>query len=309
MGQQPFILTFGSCGWDRIFYQNDDGTQEFIYEEEGRKNSHQALAAKRAGANSMLVSFVGDDEIGKKVLESLKNSGIDTRFVKVIAGQPTEINHQILDRETKDYTLQRFPSPLSQYYTPDMVEEYKEWILKAKAVILVSKQNKDFLEAMIDFCHEHKIPTTLTVSHKKFDVNNYEDFEILKKVSFIAANFSEAQELTGNKSIEEMLSMLPNLVITKGGEGVYFIDENSKFAHEKAVEVDNIVETNGAGDTFIGNFIVYFTEGMSKTKCVRMAQCASSLEIQKMGVLNAIPERNETQVQYDKQYSNINELE
>ena len=309
MRKQTFILTFGSCGWDRIFNKNADGKEgEFIYEEEGRKNSHQALAAKRAGANSMLVSFVGEDEIGRKVLESLTNCGIDTRFVRVVSGQSTEINHQLLDRETRNYDLVRFPSPLSDFYYPEMVEEYKEWILKANAVILVSKQNKDFLEAMIGFCHEHKIPTTLTVSHKKFNVNNLQDTETLKKVSFIAVNFEEAQDLTGKNTVEEMLTMLPNLIITKGADGVYFVDENGKFAHEKAIKVDNIVETNGAGDTFIGNFIVYYAEDMPKTKCVRMAQCASSLEIQKMGVLNAIPERAETQEQYDKYYQRTNEL-
>lgn len=309
MEKQPFILTFGSCGWDKIFYKNTDGKEgELVYEEEGRKNSHQALAAKRAGAKSMLVSFVGDDEIGKRVLESLTHCGIDTRFVKVVKGQATEINHQLLDRETRDYELVRFPSPLSQYYSPEMVEEYKDWILKANAVILVSKQNKDFLEATIDFCHEHKIPTTLTVSHKKFDVSSVQDLDTLKKVDFIAANFSEAQELTGKKTIEEMLTMFPTLIITKGGEGVYFVDENDKLAHEKAINVDNIVETNGAGDTFIGNFIVYYAEGMPKTKCVRMAQCASSLEIQKMGVLNAIPERKETEAQYEKEYGSLKEL-
>lgn len=112
MNNIPFILTFGSCGWDKIFRQNEDGTQELIYEEEGRKNSHQALAAKRAGADSMLISFVGDDEIGKKVLESLNNCGIDTRFIKVIEHESTEINHQIFDPKTKDYSLVRFPSPL-----------------------------------------------------------------------------------------------------------------------------------------------------------------------------------------------------
>ena len=37
-------------------------------------------------AKSMLVSFVGDDEIGKRVLESLTHCGIDTRFVKVVKG-------------------------------------------------------------------------------------------------------------------------------------------------------------------------------------------------------------------------------
>ena len=100
----PFILTFGSCGWDRIV---DAETRELIYEEEGRKNSHQAVAAKRAGADSMLVSFVGDDEIGHKCLESLQQCGVDIRFVTVVSGESTEVNTQLLDRETKDYTLER----------------------------------------------------------------------------------------------------------------------------------------------------------------------------------------------------------
>ena len=30
MNNIPFILTFGSCGWDRILCKNEDGTEEFI---------------------------------------------------------------------------------------------------------------------------------------------------------------------------------------------------------------------------------------------------------------------------------------
>ena len=302
MNNIPFILTFGSCGWDKIFRQNEDGTQELIYEEEGRKNSHQALAAKRAGADSMLISFVGDDEIGKKVLESLNNCGIDTRFIKVIEHESTEINHQIFDPKTKDYSLVRFPSPLSQYYTPDMVETYKEWILKADAVILVSKQNKDFLEAIIDFCYENNILTVLTISHEKFDISDSKDFETLKKVSFIAGNFSEAKTLTKKENEHDMLSLLPNLIITRGGEGVYFTNELGEFSHEDAIKVDNIVETNGAGDTFIGTFITYYTKGLDKTTCIRLGQCASSLEIQKMGVLDAIPFKDDIERVYEEYY-------
>ena len=302
MNNSPFILTFGSCGWDKIFRQNEDGTKELIYEEEGRKNSHQALAAKRAGANSMLISFVGGDEIGKRVLESLNNCGIDTRFVKIVENESTEINHQILDSKTKDYSLVRFPSPLSQYYTPDMVETYKEWILKADAVILVSKQNKDFLEAIIDFCYDNNIPTVLTISHEKFDISDNKDFETLKKVNFIAGNFSEAKALTGKENERDMLSLLPNLIITRGGEGVYFTNELGEFSHEDAIKVDNIVETNGAGDTFIGTFITYHTRGLDKTTCIRLGQCASSLEIQKMGVLDAIPYKEDIEKVYEEYY-------
>lgn len=301
---KPFILTFGSCGWDRIFYKNSDGTKEFVYEEEGRKNSHQALAAKRAGAKSILVSFVGDDEIGSKCLESLKSCGIETQYVNVVRGKETEINIQYIDRETKDYTLERGPAELSQNYDASMVQEYKDLILKADFVVLVSKQPKDFLTEMINFCYNHKIPTSLTISHKKFDIKNSEDFDTLKKCTVIAGNAEEGELLTGLCEPDEMLKILPNLVITKGAEGVWFSDETGKVCHEMAVKTDNVVETNGAGDTFIGNLVVFLSEKQNSVKeNIKKAMCASSLEIQKMGVLSAIPEREQTEALYESYYN------
>ena len=300
--KKPFILTFGSCGWDMIFSMDKDGNKSLIYEEEGRKNSHQALAAKRASAESMLVSFVGNDDVGKKVLDSLNNCGIDTHFIKVIDGETTEINHQILDPKTKDYSLIRFPANLSYYYTKDMVDEYKEWILKSDAVILVSKQNKDFLEEIIDFCYRNNILTVLTVSHEKFDINSKKDLETLKKVSFIAGNYKEVSDLTKKNDINEIFKLLPNIIMTNGSDGVYFIN-NNELVHEEAIKVDNIVETNGAGDTFIGYFIVFYVEGKKKLECIRLGECASALEIQKMGVLNAIPNRRDVIDLYNKIYN------
>lgn len=302
MEEAPLILTFGSCGWDMIFAVDKDGKKRLIYEEEGRKNSHQAVAAKRAGAKSMLISFVGDDDIGKRVLKSLNDCGVDTRFIEVVKGVKTEINHQLLDEKTKDYSLVRFPSPLSSYYTPEMVEKYKDWIKKAAAVILVSKQNKDFLEEIIDFCYQNDILTVLTVSHQKFEADNKEDLETLRKVSFIVGNYEEASQLTKLNDIEEMLKLLPNLIVTRGDKGVSFALDDGEIRHEPAIKVNNIVETNGAGDTFIANFIVFYVGGMEKLECVRMGQCAAALEIQKMGVLGAMPEREEVKKMYHERF-------
>lgn len=306
MKKNKFFLTFGSCGWDRIFWLNDDGSEELIYEEEGRKNSHQAVAVLRAGGTgteSMLISFVGGDEIGKKCKESLTANGIDTRFVKTVKGETTEVNHQYIDKKTRDYTLKRFPANLSQNYTPDMVKKYKSYILKADFVILVSKQPKDFLTEVIDFCYKNKIKTALTVSHKKFDINEKEDFETLQKVTIIAGNWEEGNSLTNKYTPEDMIEVLPNLVITKGKEGVWFKDENGKTCNEPAVATDNVVETNGAGDTFLGNLVAFLSDGDdSMTVCVRKAMCASTLEIQKMGVLNAMPKRRDTEKLYKEYY-------
>lgn len=299
--KKPFILTFGSTGWDRVV---DKDTRALIYEEEGRKNSHQAVAAKFAGAESMLVSFVGDDEIGKKCLQSLNNCGIDTRYIKIVKGAKTEINIQLLNPVTKDYDLERGPAQLSQNYTPEMVKQYSKEILSADFVILVSKQPKDFLSEIINFCDSNGIKTVLTVSHPKFDIKNPNDLQVLKKCTFITGNFQESIDLSGKTIPEEMLKFLPNMIITNGAHGVWFCDESGKACHEPALKMEKVVETNGAGDTFIGNFVVFKTEGKSITESVRIGQSASAIEIGKMGVLNAMPHRADTLKVYNNYFYN-----
>ena len=304
LNDKPFILTFGSCGWDRIVYKNADGSRELIYEEEGRKNSHQAVAARKAGADSTLISFVGDDEIGKKVLASLDHFGIDTKYVTVVKGAATEINTQILDRITRDYELERGPAELSYRYTPAMAGQYSKEILRADFVILVSKQPKDFLTEVINLCHANGIKTALTVSHRNFDIKNTRDLETLKKCTVIAGNLKESEDLTGRTSQKEMLRLLPNLMITNA-EGVWFCDEIGNICHEKSVPAKDIVETNGAGDTFIGNFIVFRAESKPIRECVRLGQCAAAIEIGKMGVINSMPYRDETIRLYEKHFGKV----
>ena len=301
MKKNDLIITFGSCGLDIIV---DKNTRKEIYREEGRKNSHQAVAAKRAGANSILVSFVGDDETGKYVYDSLIKCGMDEKYIKVVKDAKTEVNIQLLDPQTKDYQLERGPAELSQNYFPEMVDEYKDILLCASCINLVSKQPKDFLEAIIEFAAEHNIATYLTVSHKKFDVKNEHDCAILKKVDYIVGNYSEIVSLTGIDSIEEIFKKWHNIIMTKGGDGVWFVDENGKVCHEEAVKLDKIVETNGAGDTFIGNFMVFKSEGQSMLESVRRAMCASAIEISGMGVYAMMPYRDATDDLYNKYYVN-----
>jgi sugar/nucleoside kinase (ribokinase family) len=294
-------LTFGSCGIDIILEQDENGEWREVYREEGRKSTRQAWAAKLGGAAvSMIVSFVGNDDMGKEVLRSFDERGLDRRFVFVVDGEQTEWNRQYIIKESRDYDLERGPAELAKHYSPDMVEEYAEQILEASFVILISKQPKEFLTATIEFCHEHQIPTILTVSHPKFDIE--EDLTTLQKCTFVAGNLEEVNVLTGKDTPEEMLGVLPNLIVTHGGAGAWFCDESGQICHEDAVPVENIVEINGAGDTLAGNFMVFHAEGKPILECMRLAMCASSIEISRMGVLQAMPTRAETEKVYREHY-------
>ena len=302
MGVKPLIVTFGSCGLDIIL---DKNTRCEIYREEGRKNSHQAVAAKRAGADSILISYVGDDDIGKYVLDSLVKCGMSDKYIKIVPNAKTEVNIQLLDPITKDYDLERGPAELSQRYYSEMVSEYEELLKKSSTINLVSKQPKDFLCAVINFAHENNIPSYMTVSHKKFDVSDKDDVTILKKLTYIVGNYSEIVSFAGTEDVEEIFQKFPNVIMTKGADGVWFVNEAGVLCHEEAVKTENVVETNGAGDVFIGNFMVYRCEGYGIVESVRRAMCASSIEISGMGVYTTMPYRKEVDSLYNKYYLEV----
>ncbi len=58
-------------------------------EHPGGKGLNQAVAAARAGASTVFVSAVGDDDAGTRLLGVMAADGIDTTHVAVRAGTPT----------------------------------------------------------------------------------------------------------------------------------------------------------------------------------------------------------------------------
>src|SRR5262249_13419169 len=52
----------------------------------GGKGANQAVAARRAGAEVVFVTAVGDDDLGRLALEGYRREGIDVSHVRVVEG-------------------------------------------------------------------------------------------------------------------------------------------------------------------------------------------------------------------------------
>src|SRR6476646_3271505 len=59
---------------------------DYAEPEDGGKATNQAVAAARLGAPVALVSVVGSDERGRRVLDYLDREGVNTRWVTVVDG-------------------------------------------------------------------------------------------------------------------------------------------------------------------------------------------------------------------------------
>lgn len=102
------ICVLGRCALDQIFYQKVDGT----YNEKpdvmapGGKGANQAVAASRAGAKVVMLSRLGNDEIGKQILDNLNKHGIETSYIEVEDGLENDYSNIKIGIEDKDNDIE-----------------------------------------------------------------------------------------------------------------------------------------------------------------------------------------------------------
>ena len=78
-----------------------------------------ACAVSRLGGEVIVCSSVGNDEYGSSLVSFFKDAGMDTRFIKVVNGEKTDIN--VIEKADARRTYRR--TALLEKITPDDVED------------------------------------------------------------------------------------------------------------------------------------------------------------------------------------------
>ena len=119
-------------------------------------------------------------------------------------------------------------------------------------------------------------------------------------VKFAEANGGPTSDL---KEIAKWASQLPKsnekrsryVVFTQGLEPT-LVAKDGRIVLESPVVIlnaDLIVDTNGAGDAFVGGFLAALAEGLRLEQCVTLGQSAAKYCIQKPGSVFVASERNQ----------------
>lgn len=259
----------------------------------GGKAANQAVAAARAGASVTIISKLGKDNVGQKILENLVYNNVITNNVEMIEGLNNDCSNIIIDEKTKDNEIIRFTGAVDSF-TPEMIKLYKNVFLHSKIVVAQMKVPKQVSVELINFCYEHKIPLIITPCRpQKLYVGDEGNSELIDKITYITANRSECTTIFGTENIEECVAKYPNkLIVTLGENGVMYHD-GVNLVHIPSIEINNLEDTTGAGDTFNGNFAVSLISGYSLKDAVTRAQFASSMKIQKKGAQDGMPFKEE----------------
>lgn len=284
------ICVFGGCSLDQMFYQNVDGTfgETPSLKVQGGKGANQAVAASRAGANVVMLSRIGKDEIGKNIIDNLAYNGIKTSFIEVVDGLENDYSNIYIKLKDKDYDIERFGKAIDSFY-PEMVEKYSEVILNSKIIVCQLKCPIETTEKLIDFCHKHDKPIILTPCRPNKLTNR---LDLVDKISLITCNEKECKTIFETEDIEECIKRYPNkLIVTLGKDGLIY-HNGTRIVKMPSLDV-NVLDTTGAGDTLCGNLAALLAKGSTLRHALRKATYASSMKIQVKSAQEGMPYKEE----------------
>lgn len=251
----------------------------------GGKGANQAVAAAKLGADVQMIGRVGDDLFGKEYLTHLRNLGISTDNVKPVTHERTGIaSITVYEGDNKIIVV---PGANLQV-TPDVVEEYKEEILKSDWLLLQFEIPMESVEKALEIAHKGGVKVILNPA--PFEQIPKHWFEM---ITYLTPNQYEAAQLfTMYQNEPDLLTSLKEkLVITKGAKGVLLF-EGEREVSIPALKVE-AVDTTGAGDTFNGALALALSEGNDLKRACEFAVKASALSVTKLGAQSGMPNRDE----------------
>ena len=252
----------------------------------GGKGLNQSLAAARAGVSVRHAGLVGKE--GGVLVDFLRESGVDVSLVRTVNAPQGRAIIQI-DDEGNNCIIVFGGS--NRELTRDYVDQTLEGMGPGDYVILQNEvSNVDYIISAAD-----ALGCTVVFNASPIDDALLQlDY---RKVDWLVVNELEGMKIAGCREIEDIIPRLiqrfPQLriILTLGSDGSMCFS-NGRIWKQPALPA-RVVDTTGAGDTFLGYCVAGLVRGESVTEMLRTAAGASSLAVSVLGAAPSIPCREQ----------------
>lgn len=271
----------------------------------GGKGSNQAVAVNRMSRGQAIYgTCVGNDTFGDMAINLYKEEGLDFKHVRrSTKGLSTGVGLIFVNKEGENEIIIDFAA--SNEFSSKDVDDMMPDIKNCSLLLMQLESDLDTVEYAAKRCTEEGIPFILNPAPYRAISD-----ELLRNCTFITPNQTEARGILGLKADDEILDeevarrireekSVDNVIMTLGSDGV-LVQTNEISEIVRGIKVE-AVDTTGAGDTFNGAFCVGLHEGKSLIEAAKFANVAAGLSVQKIGVIEGIPTRDEV----DSVYNNL----
>lgn len=251
-----------------------------------------ACGVARLGLKTAFIGVVGADMFGRFMIESMNQKGVDTSAVVVDPKIQTGLS-VILSRDT-DRAILTYPGsiPELKYSHIDFSLFEKSKHLHLSSFFLLDKLRPD-ISRIFRKARQSGLSISIDTNYDPAEKWNGGVQDAIKYADIILPNETEIKAITGEKSIDEAMSVLSekvSLVAVKQGElGAAAKRRGDISIGQESIPV-SVVDTVGAGDSFDAGFVYAFLNAWSLEDTLKMAVVCGSLSTRKAGGTSAQPD-------------------
>ena len=300
MARHPRIAVIGSANTDlTVFSDAFPRPGETIFGKSfdlgfGGKGANQAVAARRCGADVLMIAKVGNDLFGEATVRNFASMGIDTTHVSVVDGVSSGVAPIFVDSTGQNRII--VVPGANETLKPEDVDRAAGALRMADTIILQFEIPLETVYHAVRFACRHNICSIVNPAPAA-PANLAE----LTAASYFVPNETEAEAITGipTGSPEEAKACavalkqpgFDKVIVTLGARGCLFAGPDGvQMIRPFAVTPK---DTTGAGDAFIGSFAVFLADGLTETEALSRANLYAALSTTRVGTQKSFLRRDE----------------
>nr|CAH7714579.1 unnamed protein product [Callosobruchus chinensis] len=248
---------------------------------------------------------VGKDKEAEELKLLMNECGVQTRYIQ----QNLPTGRSLALVKNKISTLVACIGAAEKLALNDLLslEDFPATIARASYVYIEGyflTKREDTALYILDLCIQYKKPLLFNICGKymlNVDPTNIQHF--VKNCDYLFGTLEEFEALwqsMGLDSMQEFVNtMMKNrvskvMVITNGGDAGYFVHNSKEIKRFQVTEIrdEDIRDTTGAGDAFVGGFIAALCKERSIDDCIKSGNFAACQILQQTGCTLPLFESN-----------------
>lgn len=263
--------------------------------------SNVALGVRKLGHSAAWISKLGDDEMGKYILNNVRSEGVDCSGVRIDAQHRTGIMLKQRSGSETAVFYYRENSAASHLCPADLKEE-----MFANAKILhltgitpvLSASCADTISAAVALAKKHGVKISFDPNIRKKLWKEVDYTELMRSLTLAAdivlIGLDEAEALFGTTNADDTIAAIlaknpaAQIAVKDGAKGAIVASANEK--HFIPPYACHCIEPIGAGDAYSAGFLAGVLEGASLETCGKMGGIAGALATETPGDVEGQPD-------------------
>ena len=254
-----------------------------------------AVNLARLGVDTGITGVIGDDAAGNNILSALKSVGVNCENVVISEKYQTSTCVVLCEKSGERHFLYYGKSndELNESMIPDKVLSQIK-ILNIGSAMALDGLDGDGMANLFKRAKKYGVTTMFDATHDSSGKWIEKVEKAFEYTDIFIPSYDEAKMITGYEKPEDMAGFMKkyNLKIfgvKLGAQGCYITDfKDAQIV--PAFYCDEVVDTTGAGDSFMSGFICGYLKGRGYVDCAKLGSAVSNYCIRHFGATGYLPD-------------------